>query len=650
MAGPRPLLHLSTCLAMLSLLASAPSAAPGDLQARYPVRGSLLVPEGGGLHRVELDARWIAACPDPTSYLLLDASGREVPYAIETSDDPTPPVISRIRWTPAESVGGWVYVAPGPEAEGRHPVRALRVRSLPEGVVARVDLDTAGHRRESFLVWNLPDTGAGVSTEIPLPPELREGPWVLSVTRLEGSFFTRRGPPLDFDAVLEDPQHLETLTLALPFEGPVPVDEGVSEAWIRLPRPGLPVRGLELDVVDEVFSRGITARSLRPGASTEGQRLGQGRLERLRRGEVLLARTALDLGGDAPGDLLLRFDDGRSPPLGLEGTRVRLRAAALLLPEARPGEHTLLACGKSGKSYDLDAMRARLRAMPLRVVTPSPPEANAAFSAREALGAASSPGPTPEGARFGVEREIRLDGGIELFRLPLDADVLARSREDFGDLRLLDARDRQVPFVLGRWGLPRPLEGLSWTAEEEARATVLRLDLGMDGLPVETLQLRTPRGDFSREVVLAGTRETLLRSPWTHEAEGPARLLLTPRRRLPRQLVVRVEHRDNAALPLDAPLVSLPAWSLWALHPGEGPLHLVYADPALSPPTYDLALLSQRILEQPSVEAALGPVKERATRVRTSRSGVILLGVLALSLALLFLVGRLLRRDAVDGT
>src|SRR6185295_8267838 len=103
---------------------------------------------------------------------------------------------------------------------------------------------------------------------------------------------------------------------------------------------------------------------------------------------------------------------------------------------------------------------------------------------------------------------------------------------------------------------------------------------------------------------------------------------------------------DNTPLPLAAPRLLLPAHRLRFFYPAAaGPLTLLYGQPGLPPPRYDLSLLAPRLLGEAAHELTLGPPARKAPEPDAAAAGrKAFWGALVAAVVVLLLVlGRLLR-------
>jgi hypothetical protein len=231
-----------------------------------------------------------------------------------------------------------------------------------------------------------------------------------------------------------------------------------------------------------------------------------------------------------------------------------------------------------------------------------------------------------------------------------------------------------VPYLLDRLNdslvvplaAPRPIAGRSAeesiggaTARQRSR---YRLDLPFARLPGATLVLETSERVFDRRVMVAvqdppAASDQPRRAPgerviasasWRHtdpdSAAGPLRLALPP---LPvSALVLIVDEGDNRPLPLARPTLQLPAYRLRFFRDAGAVLTLVYGQPGLSAPRYDLALAASRLAGRAVRTAALGPEREVPHVARHTPLVVFWCALVIAITLLLVLLARLLRQGA----
>ena len=611
--------------------------------ANYPLAASLELPSAATM-RLDLGAEWLTHCPEPDSYMLLDSEGVEVPFAARSSDEGADWRREALSWEPVRSARGWAWMVQ-PPATGE-PSHALRLTKLPRGSVVEVTVQPVdgGEPLQRAVLWNLPDTGAGTRMELPLGLAGAEGPWLVRAVWSEGAGWMRVGRDLGFEAIVARPWTVETVELSVQPEGPVISGPTTSDWQLGLPRAGLPLRGLELEIADPLFSRQLTL--LEPSAGGQLDPVARGGLERLNYGEAWVDATGLTLTRRAPITLLMRLDDGRSAPLDVRSATVTLRGQALVVPGVAGGSYTLLGCGPSAAGYDLERLDDRLVEQPAQRVEAPAPEAHAAWvpaSVGEGLLAA---GPALDRSGFRWERTVT--GPAGLVRVALDDHILANTRRGQPDLRFVDAEGRQLPFLLQDEPMGRRQVGLVPERQEFGSQSQLAIALPHAGLPARSLVLRSERTRFHREVTVYDGPATggmrLTGATWQGVEEGESRLILPLDRPLSRQLTVVVDNGDNPPRPIEAIELITRGASAWLALPASSGASVLYGHGELAHPSYDLQLLRERVLTQPVQPASLGVAQELAPLpTEPPRKGLLLAAVALLSALLLGLIVRLMR-------
>jgi len=176
--------------------------------------------------------------------------------------------------------------------------------------------------------------------------------------------------------------------------------------------------------------------------------------------------------------------------------------------------------------------------------------------------------------------------------------------------------------------------------EQRARTTVVELDLGLDGVPVDEVRLTTATARFERPVEVAesddGTSFFVLARGRIFRFDDEAATSI-PLEAEQRYLRVTIDNGDDR--PLEGLSVSVARRSRAVLvDGGHGPLRLVYGNARVGSPDYDFAQLPTKSLDLDRVVAGrLGP--ERANdafapadrRSFAARHPAVLQGALALA-------------------
>jgi hypothetical protein len=236
-------------------------------------------------------------------------------------------------------------------------------------------------------------------------------------------------------------------------------------------------------------------------------------------------------------------------------------------------------------------------------------------------------------ALFGVQRTIPdvRPGAVALIVDPL---TLAHSRgptEHFADVRILDGSHRQVPYVIERREEPLVVAITPERADPPAASprlvkrsnwTTYRLRLPCAHLPESQIAVETSARVFQRVVQLAVVRpadrysrnarlDTIVATTWAHvaaeEPASPLALSVVPGDAS--ELWLSIDEGDNSALPVTAVRLLLPSYRLRFYRPAGSSLVMVYGRSDLLTPRYDLALVSQDLLNAGATEVT--PLDER---------------------------------------
>lgn len=243
--------------------------------------------------------------------------------------------------------------------------------------------------------------------------------------------------------------------------------------------------------------------------------------------------------------------------------------------------------------------------------------------------------------------------------LTIDAAALAHGT--LADLRIGTADGHQVPFLVERLDEPLSvtlpaLERIK-SARDPASRSRYRVRLPYAGLPGSRLVIHTDARVFDRRVSLEmlpsaeqdvrarGGPITISSTEWRHadpELPAPALSVELPPMRVA-DLSLVIDEGDNAPLPLRDATLLLPAYRLRFFRDGQTALTLLYGNPELGAPRYDLALLAPRLLGAPAQDALPG-MEQGAANVTGVTPTVVFWGALTLAVvSLLVLIARLLR-------
>lgn len=422
-------------------------------------------------------------------------------------------------------------------------------------------------------------------------------------------------------------------SIELAFER-LPSEPGRSRYRVRLPAPKFPVTAIELDVAGgHVFRPAAVSESRFAGAEAAPVVLGRATLSRVVQGGVHAADLRVPIDPPAEADLQLTIEDGSNPPLGLRRVVAHLAELPVVYFEA-PGGPVVARYGDphlAAPAFDLEAARKSIDLRRVPGATWGAPRALVESSIGRAGSEMPQPGGTLDPAGFRDVRAIPSGPG-GLVALQLDAAALAHSRGPavrFADVRVLDASNRQVPYLVERRDEPLAIEldvepAAARAAELERgpgrSVSVYRLRLPYRNLPPAAVVLETSARVFRRSVQLGIEREpdrthrepwleVLASETWQHAAQETLAPAVSLRIQSLNQteLLLAVDEGDNAPLPVSGARLLLPSYRLRFYQPAGTRLRLAYGRGDLQAPQYDLALLAQQVMGASAQDLSPGP-------------------------------------------
>jgi hypothetical protein len=517
---------------------------------------------------------------------------------------------------------------------------------LPSEGLRRMDLDfTAGEFRYFRVTW---DDRTSAALPLPRSASARVGSAPVSVPPVS--------VPITFTRDTGEP--------------------GESHFRLHLPGPHLPITAIELKCGDGPVLRRARLDELGPTESAAVTvLLGTATLRRTVQGDRTAADLHIPIRFPRAAELNLVVEDGDNPPLDLLGVSADLAPLPWIYFESAGGGSLVARFGdpELGPAvYDLEAMRQSLATMQFadaqwgepRDVHPPVTEPAQEGSPLPAVGAPL------DTTAFRYARTLPA-GPPGLTALTLDAAVLAHSQH-LQDLRLADRNGAQVPYVLDKRDQPLTIEldALQPLPPDGAKPTEqqtrYRLMLPFDSLPPGQLIFTTHARVFSRQVSVSVQRppvdvrsaprtEVVASGSWVHALpEKPAPPLTLP---LPAvgvaALDVLVGEGDNTPLPLLRPKLLLPSYRIRFIRSGEQELTVLYGQPRLRTPRYDLQLLLPRMRGVTPSEVSLGPeilANTLPVKHGTELQSRIFWGALVAAVVILLgLITRLVTKDSPPG-
>lgn len=404
------------------------------------------------------------------------------------------------------------------------------------------------------------------------------------------------------------------------------ITNGPEETWIKtaLPARNLFITKLVFDLPGVSSPRGITISALRRddrgvsyqavGTATTGFQAGIGKVE-----IPILSEIPVN-------ELIITVHNGRERPVEIRSIQAFARRTYMLMRH-RPGAHSYTI---SFGGADLNG--TRLEASWLRGVMADTPVLTLADSAVRIGAVISNPAyVTPlnvvsaiaeKGALITTDawrrRKSILIASPGIQRVDLDAEVIANSRPDGRDLRIVDS-DVQIPYLLLRSGVPdqcRPVVVM----EASGRIGRWSLTLPAAPLPVTHITMKASSPIFRRKMIVyemtrdqAGrsTRHVLGEDALARNGTEVAPELVLSLQQSPRTSTIWIEldNGDNAPLALDDFQAFYPGAYLLFKKLSSDPCLLFFGNSEAEPPSYDIELVARDIIaEKPNV-AHLGPME-----------------------------------------
>ncbi len=613
-----------------------------------------------GLTRVELGTEVLASTrADRGDLRILDPDGREVPWRLHRAIAAEPPRATIDPGPVAARIADRQSVLEFDTRTDR-ALSGLRLVTTATGFFKAATLE--GQRNG---IWERLASGVPLYQDYQGATEVRldfaRGTW----TRMRLVLDDRRSPPIPVRSIV---------LLAGPAT-PVPVsaapavirsrseEPGITRLQLDLGAAGLDVAWIELETPEPLFTRPVRILAERvAGDALVTEELVRAFVHRIP-GDDTTAEGNRRIRVERPiptREIVVLIENGDSPPLASPALRVGLHAQRIEFWATREGQHRLLAGNAfaAAPRYDISRLALPADITPEAIVAAGPWSATPGY--REP---AVGPDALGRGAAFepkGWRHHRALTAPTGTAELELPGDVLAASRDDLADIRIVQS-GRQVAYVADRQTLRRalPLTTTAEPARPKSRASAWRLVSAAPGVPMAVVRIDTPQTAFARsarwlEVVETrdGTRLTnvLARAEWLRGPGTPPRPLeLVPGSRPAGTTTwIEIDDGDNPPLPSLTAKAEYTTRRLHFLAAGSERMELHYGNPEATAPRYDLALLADRLNASSRTTATLGPAEERRpgwgeTVVSGTAMQAVFWGVLAgVVIALFAVIRRLL--------
>ncbi|MBM3882361.1 MAG: DUF3999 domain-containing protein [Verrucomicrobia bacterium] len=657
-AVARPGLRWALSVALVAAGLGYGSVGPAGWAAELPAAwrfSQLLAVEEPGLIRLSLPVETLGAARAGLEDLrLFDDAGNELPYALERSQPPvrafllprsfqvtlaTNATVITIETGTGQLLDGLRLSTPA-----RQFIKAVQV----EGSVAGTVWQTLARGLPIF------QQGDGARQ---LYLALPRGSWGwlrLTVEDQRSEAIPITGTELH-PAAVEEP--LDPVAIAVAERVEV---AGQTRLVARLPAAHLRLATVEVWTAEPLFTREITvlSRRVEDGVTTE-KPLAQGTVYRLAvEGHAVSSNATVRLESFVETrDLVVLVHNQDSPPLPNLELRATHRPVYLLFRAAQPGSYHLMVghAQCAAPEYDLAALGASLKAVPVSPLQPGPLTENPGYRPAPVLPAVAELAAPLDTAAWRFRKPVWIQRpGVQ--RLDLDVEVLARAQRSLADLRLMRGTN-QAPYLLDRTSVLRRVPVRVRAEADPNRPSVSRwrLELAAGRLPIARLTARAGTALFERALTLweevpddrgVKFRRTLGVASWVGTPDRSAEPLSLVLGVPPETdtLILETENGDNPALILSDFELSYPVTRLIFKCEAVTELHLYYGHAEVGSPRYDLGLMASRLLAAEKAVASLGN-EQRLKRAswreqfgEPGRAGPVFWSVLVLVFVTLLLV------------
>ncbi len=386
----------------------------------------------------------------------------------------------------------------------------------------------------------------------------------------------------------------------------------------------LPFDEVEVLCDDPSFSRRARLREVvaRGGKTTETL-LGEGSIFRLRANDGLVQ-------GDAPrfatrngngGALVLEIDNAGSP--ALRGLKVRVHGSRVRLLFPVSSRTLTLYYGNlatRAPAYDLEGLRPRLtQALGTKPATLGTEESNPLFKREPPLRFAATLGASLDPSPWRHQRVLTPLLEEDVYAMTLRASDLAVLRPDLADLRVVDAENRQVPFLIDHdfadERVPLKVQKQTGAPPHRSLYGLRPVDpLAGDPAPsVSRIEIEVSDAFFERSARLLHSRNQSQREePFSlalsRKPPSSGSLVLGTRAPL-EAMTLEVDDGDNAPLDLRSAtaIVRVPRVVFKA---APGNLRLLLGNRGAEAPRYDIAGLRGELLAYSAIVTSAGPLGE----------------------------------------
>ena len=612
-----------------------------------------------GLRKVSLPPATLHAARAGLEDLrILDATGREVPYALERSARRLPALRNPKNFTVTITGRKTILLL---ETGCPEPVEAVTLLTPARDFIKAVTVEgSADQQTWQPLAAGQPifrqATGAG-NLRVAIP----EGQWAfLRVTVDDGRAEAVPFTGAQLHALTGENARVEAVPVVISDRSE---NNTQTRLTLDLGAAHLRLASLQIATSEPLFARAVSVavRQMQENAVTE-QVLARDTIYQVAvEGQVPAARLELAL--DVPvltREVLLLIENADNAPLPVSAVRATVWPVEVVFHAAQAGAYRILTGNSRCEAphYDMGTLRQSLALGAVPLVTPatvSPVAPNPSYRPGEALPDLQDLGTPFDTTAWWYRKPVQVTrAGVQ--QLDLDLDVLARADHGFRDLRLV--RDgKQRPYVLERTTIARKLVPEIITVNDPKRPAISRwqIKLPQANLPVTRVTCATTTPLFRRQVALNEqpldergekyTRHlgfaTWVRTPPVTRALLELTLTQAP---VTDTLVVETDNGDNPPVQLANWQVFYPVTRVLFKAPLDAAGWLYFGNREASFPRYDLDLLASQMLAEEKTPATLGGLETlkkagRSGAGQSTRTGnAIFFGVLAIVVIGLFAV------------
>jgi hypothetical protein len=446
-------------------------------------------------------------------------------------------------------------------------------------------------------------------------------------------------------------------------------DENPGETRLRLNLgvANLDLVSLQLETSEPLFTRSVALAVAQVENETiREQNVSSGVIYRVAlEGQPASSNLTVAVGRQIRArELLVLIRNQDSPPLPVTGARIERRPVQIVFRAKAGGRHYLLSGNRNcaAPRYDLAALSANLKSIPVSPMDISAPAENPGYRAPEVLPQLEANGTALDVKPWRYRKAVKVThSGVQ--QVELDAEVLTHAQANFQDLRLLHD-GRQVPYIIERTSINRAITPSVVATNDAKDRTLSRwvLKLPRPGLPVTRLAVATRTALFERHFVVVEMannargekyRREIGRASWVRTSERQGRELVINCDTAPDgdSLWLETSNGDNPPVELENFRLFHPVTRILFKARADDDLLLYYGQPEANAPRYDLSLVAGQLLTAEKFPAVLVAEEQLRAAPWSDRrlpgtGGVLFWGILAVVVVgLLFVIARLLPKS-----